>query len=62
MTLLTLPRLSLWTRIRCRWLGWHKAPQTFALAGISLRGICPRCHDIVLQDSQGNWFSVQRYP
>ena len=43
----------------CRVLGWHLRPPVIEHAGINFNGICPRCGSTVLQDSQGNWFSVE---
>ncbi len=40
----------------CRKMGWHKAPKEQGFDGMSKNGVCPRCGDKVLQDSQGNWF------
>ena len=40
----------------CKFWGWHKAPKTTKQSGINTRGICPRCIEEVMQDSQGNWF------
>lgn len=40
----------------CKIFGWHKAPIVQGFDGCSFNGICPRCGEYVLQDSQGNWF------
>ena len=48
-------KFALW---RCRVLDWHKAPRAQTFDGASFGGRCPRCDSRVLQDSQGNWFSV----
>jgi len=40
----------------CDKLHWHLAPKHKASDGCSLSGICPRCGEKVMQDSQGNWF------
>jgi hypothetical protein len=42
----------------CRVLGWHKRPKEIGFDGLSYVGQCPKCSRKVLQDSQGNWFSV----
>jgi len=47
-----------WGRLACNKLGWHKAPIAQTFDGCSYYGDCPRCGHRVLQDSQGNWFSV----
>jgi len=43
----------------CHNLGWHLQPKKIGFDGASLQGVCPRCGQRVLQDSQGNWFSVE---
>lgn len=40
----------------CTFWGWHKAPNKQGFDGCSHNGVCPRCGNSVLQDSQGNWF------
>jgi hypothetical protein len=58
-----------WAQFRCERLGWHHPginPIGFDGAsltrigfdGASLTGNCGRCGRRILQDSQGNWFSV----
>jgi len=45
--------LGVWA---CKRLGWHLKPEELGFDGCSNHGICPRCLDKVMQDSQGNWF------
>jgi len=40
----------------CDKVGWHLTPDGIGFDGCSFTGICPRCGEKVLQDSQGNWF------
>lgn len=40
----------------CSKMGWHLAPTHTGFDGCSRTGVCPRCGQSVLQDSQGNWF------
>ncbi len=40
----------------CDKMGWHLAPVAQSFDGCSFGGTCPRCHEKVLQDGQGNWF------
>jgi hypothetical protein len=40
----------------CRTMGWHLAPKEQGFDGCSATGVCPRCGERVMQDSQGNWF------
>jgi hypothetical protein len=54
-----LHKFALW---RCRVLDWHKAPKAVAVNGPNMTGRCPRCNARVCEDSQGNWFSLERYP
>lgn len=42
----------------CRKLDWHLEPETQDFDGISFYGVCSRCKQRVLRDSQGNWFGV----
>lgn len=46
-------RLPVWF---CKHMGWHLRPKQVGFDGCSLTGICPRCGEHVMQDSQGNWF------
>lgn len=39
-------------------LDWHLPPKSQTFDGGSLGGVCPRCGQHILQDSQGNWFST----
>ena len=43
----------------CDKMGWHNAPVVTGWDGASFEGVCPRCGRHVLQDSQGNWFSLE---
>lgn len=40
----------------CKKMGWHKQPANITFDGCSNGGVCPRCGDKVLQDSNGDWF------
>jgi len=40
----------------CDKMGWHLPPEWRGFDGCSFTGVCPRCGEKVLQDSQGNWF------
>ena len=40
----------------CNFWGWHKSPREQRFNGSSCIGICPRCENEVLQDSNGDWF------
>ena len=44
---------------RCEVLDWHK-PTTIYVKGLSItfESTCKRCGRPIMQDSQGNWFSV----
>jgi hypothetical protein len=44
----------------CDHMGWHLAPKRQRFDGCSFGGECSRCGREVLQDSQGNWFSIER--
>ncbi len=55
MALDTFGFLGVWA---CDELGWHKAPVKQSFDGCSFGGKCPRCGRPVLQDSQGDWFSI----
>jgi hypothetical protein len=48
-----------WAWLLCRVLGWHVGRHRFSFDGASVHAECGRCGDRVLQDSQGNWFSVE---
>jgi hypothetical protein len=37
-------------------IGWHKTPKVATYNGCNLKGSCQRCNEMVMQDSQGNWF------
>lgn len=50
--------MTWWQRFLCNVMGWHKRPILMGFDGCSLNGTCPRCGRRVLQDSQGNWFSL----
>ena len=56
--------LTILNRFLPRWfcdkLGWHLAPREVGFDGANVKGICPRCGKRVMQDSQGNWFEVER--
>lgn len=40
----------------CDQMGWHLTPNSQSFSGCGMNGTCPRCHEEVSQDSQGNWF------
>jgi hypothetical protein len=40
----------------CSFMGWHLEPENKGFNGCSMNGVCPRCGNKVLLDSQGNWF------
>lgn len=54
---------GIWNRLR-QWthdvLDWHREVHVIGHDGCSLQGRCCYCGRRVLQDSQGNWFSVER--
>jgi len=60
LSLSMLMLLTLFNKYLPKWfcdkLHWHLAPKHKASDGCSLSGICPRCGEKVMQDSQGNWF------
>lgn len=43
-------------KFMCRVMGWHLEPKEIEFDGCSKNGVCPRCKNHVMQDSQGNWF------
>ncbi len=45
-------------KLLCKLLRWHR-PGEIHEAGINNASICKYCGRAVLQDSQGNWFSIQ---
>lgn len=43
----------------CNFLGWHFPKKEYmSFDGCSLASICKYCEKEILQDSQGNWFSI----
>ncbi len=40
----------------CKKMGWHISPGVVGFNGCSMTGTCPRCHESVMKDGQGNWF------
>ena len=46
-------RFGMW---RCLKTNCHKMPQQITFDGVNLKGKCPRCNEMVLQDSIGEWF------
>lgn len=58
ITLFTLLIIDKFSKSKwfCEKMGWHKAPKIIGNDGCSSTGMCPRCGQKVLQDSQGNWF------
>lgn len=40
----------------CKKMGWHITPGATGFDGCSMTGTCPRCHESIMQDGQGNWF------
>ena len=41
-------------------IGWHSPIRKISFDGCSAVSMCKRCGDDIMQDSQGNWFSVGR--
>ena len=39
-------------------MGWHQPDDKVGFDGCSLTATCKYCHKRILQDSQGNWFSI----
>ena len=57
LVLILLPWLNQYLPIWfCTNLGWHVIPENIGFDGASFTGRCSRCHELVIQDSQGNWF------
>lgn len=46
-------------KLFCDILGWHKVKTPIGFDGASMMGFCKRCHNKCLQDSQGNWFTIE---
>lgn len=44
---------------KCEKLDWHKC-EISGFDGVSFEGQCKYCGKMCLQDSQGNWFSIER--
>lgn len=45
----------------CDWFGWHNGcGSEVKFDGCSFSGTCSKCGKKVLEDSQGNWFTVRR--
>lgn len=40
----------------CNTMGWHLEPGAKGFDGCSMTGQCPRCHEDIMKDGQGNWF------
>jgi hypothetical protein len=57
MVLMILTRYSK-SRFWCDKFGWHHSRhvETSGFDGCSETGLCKRCGEKVLMDSQGNWF------
>ena len=57
---LTMVLLALFNNYLPKWfcdkMGWHLTPKEQWSDGCSQNGVCPRCNNKVMQDSQGNWF------
>lgn len=43
---------------RCDILDWH-SPKEIGFNGVNFCSYCKRCGRRILQDSQGNWFSIE---
>jgi len=50
----------MWQRLIHYWLDWHLNVEQIGNDGCSFTGQCRVCKRRVLQDSQGNWFAVDR--
>jgi len=46
--------------LRCDWLDWHKPTPITWWDGASRGSLCLRCGRTILQDSQGNWFAIEK--
>jgi hypothetical protein len=40
----------------CHYMQWHVKPKQTTFNGCNEIGMCSRCGQRVMQDSQGNWF------
>lgn len=40
----------------CKLIGWHRDVEVKSFDGCSSHGVCGRCQQKVLQDSNGDWF------
>lgn len=56
-TLELLPYIML--RKSCEIFDWHKPNNLLKFDGCSFTSKCKYCHRKILQDGQGNWFSVE---
>ncbi len=45
---------------KCNTLDWHKPIPTSTFDGVNLKSRCRYCNKVILKDSQGNWFSINR--
>lgn len=39
-------------------MGWHQPDNKVGFDGCSATSTCKYCHKRILQDSQGNWFTI----
>ncbi len=53
----TPEQMSRWERFM-EWMGWHTPNGRFGFDGVSPTSRCRRCRRLILQDSQGGWFTV----
>lgn len=42
------------------WFGWHAPDNVRTFDGCSVGSTCLYCGKRILQDSQGNWFKIER--
>lgn len=45
-------------RFLCEFLGWHRPKDVVGFDGCSLTSRCRYCNKRIMQDSQGNWYSI----
>ena len=50
--------LERWRKFCC-WMDWHTPSNWLTWDGASFGSWCHRCGLRILQDSQGNWFSIE---
>lgn len=52
-------RLKKIRKFKCNILGWHTPQIPIGFDGASYYSKCKYCNRKILQDSQGNWFSLE---